>query len=662
MKKLYEESSLEKCIEKACNEFGVCKEQVKYKVLEEKKHFFRKKVIAEIEILSDKKDEKNDDVQEHENELENELEIDEKDGTVKIVDGKIIVKNPKEEGSPATIVVGMDTKVLIDGNEVKGKKEVFTENNIEVLFSESKAYRELKIHLSDDLMEAYATIVYKPESICKLKDAVEARTRALKPEIIKQNFPPKYNIQELKQELTNNNVVCGIIEENLKSCIENSCKNLLVAKGEQVVNGKDEFVEMKFKTDSDLKKLKEDKIGNIDFKSIGSVEAVNKDEVIAEKHCGDEGKDGWDITGKIKKHKPGKKLKLKAGEGCVIKDDNVIISAIAGKPCVKNNAFYVYAIHEIRSDVDLKTGNIKFTGDITIYGSVKEGMEVECGNSLIIEKDIERANIKASGDINVKGNVIAGKISAGGTDVEKLKSIQDLESLKETLTNLIAAVEEIKRYNLLGPDKKDGEIIKILIENKFKSFSRLCINVVADLNTQRNDYEEENLVLLIRSKLIGISPISIEHHSILYKITEAIEEKLTFLNDILSIPVNVKVSYCQDSKIQSSGDVLISGKGEYISDIIANGNIYFMQERSVARGGSLNAKDEIKCRIVGSTAGVATKLKVEKNGHIWVDEAYQNTMFLIGNREYILDTPSRSVHAYLDSSGDIVVEKLKLNK
>lgn len=658
MKKLYEESSLEKCIEKACDEFGVSKEQVKYKVLEEKKHFFIKKVIVEIEILNNKKDEKGENAQEH----EKGLEIGENDGTIKILDGKIIVKNPKEEGSPAVLVVGSDIKVLIDDSEVKGKKEVFKENNIEIFFTESKAYREFKINLSDDLMEAYATIIYKPENIYKLKDAVESRMEALKPEMINQKFPPKYNIQELKQELSNTNVVYGIIEENLESCVENGCKNFLVAKGEQVVNGKDDFVEIKFKTDADLKKLKEDKIGNIDFKSIGSVEAVGKDETIAEKHLGDEGKDGWNINGKIKKHKPGKKLKLKAGEGCAIKDDNVIFSAIAGKPCVRNNIFYVYKIHEIRSDVDLKTGDIKFAGDIAIYGSVKEGMAVECGNSLIIEKDIERANIKANGDISIKGNVIAAKISAGGKDVEKLKSIQDLESLKESLTNLIAAVEEIKRYNLLGPDKKDGEIIKVLIENKFKTFSKLCINVVAGLNTQRNDYEEENLVSLIRSKLIGIGPISIEHHSILYKITEAMEEKLTFLKNNLSIPVNVRVSYCQDSNIQSSGDVLISGKGEYISDITASGNIYFMQERSVARGGSLNAKNEIKCRIVGSTAGVATRLKVEKDGHIWVDEAYQNTVFSVGIREYILEQPSKSVHAYLDSAGDIVVDKFNLNK
>ncbi|NMM61255.1 DUF342 domain-containing protein [Clostridium sp. P21] len=652
MKKIYEESSLEKSIKKACNEFGVTEEQVKYKILDEKKHLFMRKLVVEIEILDDVKAENvqiNDE----------ELYIDKKDGTVKILNGKVVVKNPEEGGAPASIAVSDSIKVIVDGEEVKGKKEVFKENKIEVFFPEGKAYRELKINLSDDLMEAYASIVYKPENVFKLKDCEETTMAVLKTEVVKQNFPPKYKVEELKQELNNNNVVYGIIEENLRSCVENPCKNYLVAKGDQIQNGKDDFVEVKFQTDADLKKLKEDKVGNIDFKSIGSVAAVEKGDLIAERHPGDGGKDGCDVAGKIKKHKPGKKLKLKAGEGCTT-SDNLIFSTRSGKPCVKSNTFYVYQVHEIRSDVDLKTGNIKFMGDIIVYGSVKEGMQIECGNSLIIEKDVERADIKSIGDISVKGNVIAGKIFAGGEDVAKIKCIKDLQTFKETLTNLISAVEEIRKFNLLGPDKKDGEIIKILIENKFKTFSKLCINVVADLNMQRGDYDEEGLVKLIRTKLIGIAPVSIEHYSILRKIIEAVEEKLVILNNDLSIPVNVKLSYCQDSNVQSSGDIVISGKGEYISNIAANGSIYFMQERSVARGGSLNAKDEIKCRIVGSTAGVSTKLKVEKSGHIWIDEAYQNTIFLVGNREYILDTPSRGVHAYLDSSGDIVVDKLKL--
>ncbi len=659
MKKIYEKSSLEKCLKSACDDLCICKEEVNYKILEEKRHMFRKRVVIEVQV-DDENDNKDKCKIEKDENCEETFKLDEKEGTVKIVEGKIIVKNPKEDGVPASILVGNEIKVLVDGEEVKGKKEIFEENKIEAIFDESKAHRELKIDISEDCMEAYANIEYKPEKIYMLKDSEESKSLFLRTDVIKEINPPKYNIEELKQQLTTNNVVYGIIEENLKECVENNCKKLLVAKGQAVIDGEDDSIEIKFQTDTDLKKLKEDKVGNIDFKSIGSIEAVHRDDLIAVRHIGQEGKDGIDITGKRKKSKPGKRLKLKSGDGCIAKDENTLVAAIDGKPCVKGNAFYVYQIHEIRSDVDLKTGNIKFAGDITIYGSVKEGMEVECGNSLNVEKDLERSKVSAKGNVNIKGNVIATKISAGGQNVEKLKFIEDLKKLKETLEGLVAAVEEIKRYDLLGAGKKDGQIIKILIENKFKVLPKLCISVISDLNMEKNDFNEGNLAKLIKSKLLGISPINIEHHSVLYKIIEEIDEKISILSVALSLPVNVKISYSQDSYIESSGDVLIYGKGEYISKITANGNIYFIQQKSVARGGVLKAKDEIKCRVVGSIAGVSTTLKVEKQGHIWVDEAYQNTVFSVGNREYILDVPSKDVHAYLDSRGDIVIDRLKL--
>ena len=68
--------------------------------------------------------------------------------------------------------------------------------------------------------------------------------------------------------------------------------------------GQDDTIELKFKTDDSLKMLKEDKGGNIDFKSIGSVEAVHKGDIIAVKHLGKEGQDGCDVTGRVKKCKP----------------------------------------------------------------------------------------------------------------------------------------------------------------------------------------------------------------------------------------------------------------------------------------------------------------------------------------------------------------------
>lgn len=663
MKKIYCESTVEKCLQAASEELNISVDNLKYTVLEEKKSFFKKKATIEVELFDENIGQEEDEKTENTKNEQQYLQLNKSDGSIEVIDGNIIVSNPEEGGRPATILVGNDVKVIIDGLEVKGKKEIFKENNIEVLFDETTAFRELKIDLSEDYMEAYATINYKPQYKYKLKDKKKGSTAILDLEIESEINPPKYTIDEVKKELNNNKVVYGIIEENLKQCVKNGGGKLLVAKGKQVVNGTNDIIDLKFKTEKSSQKLKEDEVGNIDFKSIGSVEAVHKSDLIAVRHQGEEGEDGCDVTGRVKKHKPGKRIKLKVGEGCILTDENSVAAAIDGKPCIRSNTFFVYPIHEVRGDVDLKTGNIKFIGDVVVYGNVKEGMEVECGNHLDIEKDVERAKIKAGGNINIKGNLIAGNVFAGGEDVKKLKALKDLAGLKEQVAGLIEAVGEIKKFDLLGKDRKDGELVKILIENKYRMLPKLCLNVVTDLKLQDDTSNIENyniLTDLIRSKLIGIAPISIQHYGELDLIVNSIEEIIFELKSTLSIPVDVRMSYCQDSNIQSSGDVFISGKGEYISDITANGSIYFLQEKSVARGGTLRAKEEIKCRIVGSTAGVATKLQVEKQGHIWVDTAYQNTILSVGNREVVLELPSKNVHAYIDNNDDIIVDKLKL--
>lgn len=680
MKKLFSENSLDNCIEAASKELGVPKESLKYEVVEEKRTLFWKKVTILVEI--DEKENiqsevetktqaeeniifeeiKNSDLELQNNKKdEPKIELNESDGTIRIEKGKIIVTNPKEGGEPASIgVKDRKVRLIVDGSEIKAQTNVYKESVIEVEFDESEAGRRLDISLSKDKMEAYAQVTYTVQDVYKLKDKEIGRIVALESEISKKIEAPRYTVEELKQELGKNYITYGIIEENLKKCVEGSDDIIVVAKGQPTINGEDDVIELKFKLEDVRKQLEEDKGGNVDFKSIGIVEAAHKGDIIAVKHPGSDGIDGSDVSGKAMKAKLGKKLRLKVGNGASIKENDTVVADIDGKPTYKSSTFYVFPIHEIRGDVDLKTGNIKFIGDVIVHGSVKEGMEIDCGNLVDVGKDVERATIRSRGDIIVNGNIIVGKVYGGGEDVDKLKTLNHLEQLKELLKNLVLAVTEIKKHKILGENKKDGEIIKILIENKFKMMSKVCFGVMATLNSQSENYGEEELVVLMKSKLLGMGPINIKKYSELDEIIECIDELISKLKENLSIPVNVKMAYCQDSIIQSSGDVVLFGKGEYISEITANGSINFTQEKSVARGGSLKAKGEIRCKTVGSTAGVSTRLEVEKEGHIYVDVAYQNTMFIVGTREFILDMPSKNIHAYLDKDGDIVVDRFKM--
>ena len=80
----------------------------------------------------------------------------------------------------------------------------------------------------------------------------------------------------------------------------------------------------------------------------------------------------------------------------------------------------------------------------------------------------------------------------------------------------------------------------------------------------------------------------------------------------LTLPVDVVLDYCQDSIIKSSGNIIFSGKGQYVSQIVASDSVIFKQDKSVARGGVIKAGKEIKCKIVGGHGWSSNKAYCRK--------------------------------------------------
>jgi uncharacterized protein len=506
-----------------------------------------------------------------------------------------------------------------------------------------KSSRKMDIKFSHNKLETYLSLCYSPDA--------------------DGNYPPKFSSYEIKKELSQAGVVYGLIEENIEKCTkQQEVESILIAKGEDTIEGKDDVLDIKFEVDRDIKKLNEDSTGRVDFKSIGSVNSILKGQVLAALIKGAEGVPGKDVTGKLIKPGINKRIKLKASQGCELIKENTIIASIDGKPSMRNNTFYVYKIHEVPQDVDIKTGNIAFLGDITILGSVKEGMKVFSDNSITIRQNVERAEAKGKGDIIIHGSAIGANIAAGGEDTEKLKEIESLEQFEKCVKEMVAAIEEIKKFNLLGYNTSDGQIIKLLIESKFKTIPKLYLSLITQSvkDRQKEDYGLEEIMNFVKTKLIGLTPLNIKHYSEMFNFLELLRVRLKILKASLAIPVNVKLSYSQDSEIMSSGDIIVSGRGVYVSNLTAYSNVYIIGQGAVVRGGFIKAGNEIKCRQVGGPGGVTTKLAVGQRGHIRVDIAYENTLFVVGNREFSLDYASKNVHAYINESNEFIVDKLKL--
>jgi len=634
--KTFTGNSIDECLETASKELNIQIKNINYNILEEKKGIFKKK--ATISVILD--------------ELTNE-----DDGTVRIISGEIFVKNPKNGGKPAVIKPSKDINLIINGKKINSAVEVYDYTVIDIEFDQTVSKRVMNISITPDKMKAYIDIKYMPEIVYKLKDCDENVEVNLIAEIKEKKLPPKYTKEEIIKELRNNNVIYGIVEETLeKCCSEEKIEHILIAEGIQVIDDIDDELDIKYNTNAN--KLIEDSTGKVDYKSIGHIVSVKTGDILAILKRGKQGRDGIDVTGKVIKHKKGKKIHLRAGEGCRIKDDINVIALKDGKPCTKGTTFFVRQLHEINGNVDLKTGNIKFDGDIIVYGAVMEGMKVEAGRDIEIYKNVADSYVVAKGNVYLRANVINSNVAAGDEDVFRLRYIKNLKKLRELIDVLKDTCIQVKQYNLVGKQATDGEIVKILIENKFKNIAKLSKEVI--IQSLKCKQENNKLAYLIKQKLIGLGPLNISNFDELEEMEKFVKKEELVVSNEITVPVNVYVYYCQDSNIDSSGSIYFTGKGEYVSNIIAHDCVYFEGSQSVARGGVIKAGNEIRCKCVGSSGGVSTKLVIEKDGDIWTDIAYQNTRFAIGLQEYILEKPARDIHAYLDKNGELTVDKFNL--
>ncbi|MBU3142363.1 flagellar assembly protein A [Clostridium sp. CF012] len=650
--KKFQGTNVQECLSSASFSLGVPVEKLKYSILEEKNGFFKKHAVIsidEIEGLDDEEDALEDDT----------FKKEEINGTIEIQKGKITIKNPKQIGKPASISANDNITVTVNGEKISHSTPVYEDSKIVVDFKEDEAKRQMNLRTSADKMEVYISITYKPTTIYKLKDAALRNSLTVELEVKEEIMPPKFSESEINNELTNHNITYGILKMSIIKCAKaNEVSELLIAAGKKPIHEIDDRLEIKF---NEVEAEIDEKYENtevIDYKAIGAVKGVEKGQVLAILIPGKNGEDGIDITGKILKVKNSKKISLSAGEGCQVTDKVTVVATIEGRPSVKGSSFFVYQTHEINGDVELKTGNIKFVGDIVISGSVLEGMKVESGNCILIRNNVAEAEITANRDVVIKGNVIHSNVAAGKEDVLILEYLSDLNSMKNDLTKIIYSMRQLKETNLLARNTNDGELIKILLETKFKKLPQTAIRVAQRILQQENP--EDGLVILIKNKILNLSPLNIKSYEELSEAVTIIDYKISILEINLTLPVNVVLDYCQDSIIKSSGNIIFSGKGQYVSQVEASDSVIFQKDKSVARGGVIKAGKEIKCKIVGGIGGVATKLIVGNNGHIWAEIAYPNTRFIIGTREYILDSPSKSVHAFIDESRELVVHKFQL--
>jgi uncharacterized protein len=431
-----------------------------------------------------------------------------------------------------------------------------------------------------------------------------------------------------------------------------------IATGMPPKKGQDGRLELKVETKM-KREYCEDEFGNINFKDIFTIPSVDRGQVITITHPPIPGKPGLTVTNEPLPPEQTFPIELKLGRGVMVVD-NKVVATESGRPKVKqkgrmvNISILPKLIH--KGDVDLQSGNLRFSGDIEIYGEVKDNMAVEADGDILVHSTVSFATVTAKGVIVTTKNVVSSELSAGKSNMLVTECGHTLGIIHQQIEQMIAFIK-----NLIGsPVFKQADIsqkglqplIKILIENRFKSIvppSKKYVEVVLTGKDYFASDDWRNIATALRQIFLSLS-----NEIITFDRMKELSEKMKTLHEMSKLPSdqesNIILSNALNSKLYSSGDISIIGQSCVNTKVHSGG---MLKVKGIVRGGELYAKQGMEVNEVGSEMGTPTILAVPADQKINIIKAMTGTIIKIGTIAYSFDDTRYHVCAFVNSDGRI---------
>lgn len=305
-----------------------------------------------------------------------------------------------------------------------------------------------------------------------------------------------------------------------------------------------------------------------------------------------------------------------------------------------------------------------------IYGVKEEAIEeitkAQNGGRVLVAE-----GLKPIDAIDEKIEFVFNKEDVSIGEYEKIdyKNINKINSVEATaiIGKVIKGEDSKFGINVFGQEVKPKKNKRKIIRCG-NGCNILDDNIIAEISGQvsyklaiKDGDKNSQVSKFIKEKLLPMSRTNINSIKELRNFVISLLEEIQYLEEYMANMSSITLSYCQEASIQSSGDILINGKGLYSTDMYAVRSIKFLNKQSVCRGGVLKAGEFINASVVGSEAGAHNVLEVfGKKGIVTIEKAYSNTLIIINNKRYLVTEPCRNVKCYIDNKGELAVEKLVL--
>jgi uncharacterized protein (DUF342 family) len=184
-------------------------------------------------------------------------------------------------------------------------------------------------------------------------------------------------------------------------------QDFIIAEGDMPEDGRDGRIKLEVKIDPDLRpRTSED--GRVDYRDVRSFTSVKEGDVLARCLPPTPGFAGKAVTGEEIPAKTGKKAILPQGRNTTLSPDGAtLIAAKTGVVFQEGTTLHIEELLQIVGDIDFSVGHVKYSGDVNITGSVKQGFTVETEGDISIGGEVESARIiSRNGTVSIAKGVI----------------------------------------------------------------------------------------------------------------------------------------------------------------------------------------------------------------------------------------------------------------
>ncbi|MFC5602097.1 FapA family protein [Sporosarcina koreensis] len=299
-------------------------------------------------------------------------------------------------------------------------------------------------------------------------------------------------------------------------------------------------------------------------------------------------------------------------------------------------------------NVDIRSGNIQFDGDVRIGKGVEASMFVSATGKVFIQGSVQKATVEAGTSAIIEGNVLSSTVEVGMQEVLEEVLAAQLSGLLTYLDRISGAILEIIHIRGVQPAEVDAkelkDLVRVTLKEEYLEFQHdklEFIQKVKNHSTQlSSDWER------ITGKLYNIftnTSMTVvrnaEEFSQLLKEAHMLIEQYSAMGSGGS---QLKLPYAINSVLSCNGTIEVTDFGLYNCSVTAKNRV---SVEGCCRGGVIVAGEKVSIKETGSTKGVKTVVKTESGGTITIGLARCGTEIWVGDEVYHVDADELGIHA-----------------